>query len=112
MVRTMVNHALMYNVLLPFNCYPTRAQLFYINKVLLLSLKAKKVAQAAIENVRQGRSVVIGMSDTLECIVQDVTVNEDGSVRGDISALLLRLLEKTVCGSAPTNNANRPVFEW
>lgn len=24
MVRTMVNHALMYNVLLPFNCYPTR----------------------------------------------------------------------------------------
>lgn len=111
MVRTMVNHALMYNVLLPFKCYPTRAQLFYINKVLLLSLKAKKVAQAAIENVRQGRSVVIGMSDTLECIVQDVTANEDGSVRGDISALLLRLLEKTVCGSGSTNNANRPVFE-
>ena len=111
MVRTMVNHALMYKVLLPFNCYPTRAQLFYINKVLLLSLKAKKVAQAAIENVRQGRSVVIGMSDTLESIVQDVTVNEDGSVRGDISALLLRLLEKTVCGSGSTNSANRPVFE-
>lgn len=111
MVRTMVNHALMYNVLLPFNCYPTRAQLFYINKVLLLSLKAKKVAQAAIENVRQGRSVVIGMSDTLECIVQDVTANEDGSVRGDIAALLLRLLEKTVCGSGSTNSANRPVFE-
>lgn len=52
------------------------------------------------------------MSDTLECIVQDVEVNEDGSVRGDIAALLLRLLEKTVCGSGSTNNANRPVFEW
>ena len=112
MVGKLVNHALMQQLLLPFNCYPTRAQLFYINKVLLLSLKAQKVAQAAIDNVKEGRSVVIGMSDTLECIVHDVAANEDGSVRGDISTLLLRLLEKTVRGSGFANiAANRPIWE-
>jgi len=81
-----------------FKLYPTRAQLFYINKVLLLSLKAQKVAQIAVDEVKQGRCVVIGMSDTLECILQDIIVLEDGSVRGDISALLIRLLEKTMHG--------------
>lgn len=111
MVRTLVNHAQMQELLLFFKCYPTRAQLFYINKVLLLSLKAKNVAQAAIENVKQGRSVVIGMSDTLECVVRDVMVRKDGSVRGDISALLLRLLDKTVCGSCMPGGVSQPIFE-
>ena len=111
MVHTLVNHAQMQDLLLFFKCYPTRAQLFYINKVLLLSLKAKNVAQAAIENVKQGRSVVIGMSDTLECVVRDVMVREDGSVRGDISALLLRLLDKTVCGSCLPDGVSQPIFE-
>ena len=106
MIKTLAGHAQMNGLLQDFKCYPTRAQLFYINKVLLLSLKAQKVAQVAIEEVRQGKSVVIGMSDTLECILHDVVVNEDGIVRGDMSALLLRLLEKTVRGSC-----GRPVFD-
>ncbi len=106
MVKTLVGHAQMNGLLLDFKCYPARAQLFYINKVLLLSLKAQKVAQTAIEEVKQGRSVVIGMSDTLECVLQDVVVNEDGTVRGDISALLLRLLDKTVRGTCAS-----PVFD-
>lgn len=106
MVKTLAGHAQMNGLLLDFKCYPARAQLFYINKVLLLSLKARKVAQVAIEEVRQGKSVVIGMSDTLECILQDVVVNEDGTIRGDISALLLRLLDKTVRGTCA-----RPVFD-
>lgn len=76
--------------------YPTRAQLFYVNKVLLLALKAKTIADKAVGEVRQGRSVVIGMSDTLECILQDVEKDEDGNCRGDFSAILLRLLEKTI----------------
>lgn len=79
-----------------FKPYATRQQLFYINKVLLLSLKAKNVAQAAIKEVKAGRCVVIGMSDTLECILQDVTVDAEGHAKGDFSTLLLRLLEKTV----------------
>lgn len=106
MVQTLVGHAQMNGLLMDFRCYPTRSQLFYINKVLLLSLKAQKVAQVAVEEVRQGKSVVIGMSDTLECVLQDVVVNEDGTVRGDISALLLRLLEKTVRGTCDS-----PVFD-
>lgn len=79
-----------------WSLYPTRGQLFYVNKVLLLSLKAKAIANAAVGEVRQGRSVVIGMSDTLECVLQDVEKDEDGNCRGDFSAILLRLLEKTV----------------
>lgn len=106
MVQTLVGQAQMNGLLMDFRCYPTRAQLFYINKVLLLSLKAQKVAQVAVEEVRLGKSVVIGMSDTLECVLQDVVVNEDGTVRGDISALLLRLLEKTVRGTCDS-----PVFD-
>ena len=92
MVNDLVNLAKLQGLLSDFKSYPTRAQLFYINKVLLLSLKAKKVAQVAIDEVKQGKSVVIGMSDTLECILRDVIVHDDGSVRGDISALLLRLI--------------------
>lgn len=76
--------------------YPTRAQLFYVNKVLLLALKSKTIADKAVGEVRQGRCVVIGMSDTLECVLQDVMKDEEGNCRGDFSAILLRLLEKTV----------------
>lgn len=98
--------------LLPlFKCYPARAQLFYINKVLLLSLKAVRVARTAVEDVRRGRSVVIGMSDTLECVLQDVRADEDGSVRGDFSTLLLRLLNKTVRDSSGKDENPRPVFD-
>lgn len=111
MVGELIGLAQMQELLTDFKNYPTRAQLFYINKVLLLSLKAQKVAQVAIEEVRQGRSVVIGMSDTLECILRDVMVADDGSVCGDISALLLRLLDKTVCGSNESGNGGMPVFE-
>ena len=110
MVNGLVNTAKLQGLLLDFKCYPTRAQLFYINKVLLLSLKAKKVAQVAIDEVKQGKSVVIGMSDTLECILQDVIIHEDGSVRGDISALLLRLLDKTVRSTNISGDRDKPVF--
>ncbi len=98
--------------LLPsFRCYPTRAQLFYINKVLLLSLKAVMVAQTAVEEVRRGRSVVIGMSDTLECVLQDVRADEDGTVRGDFSTLLLRLLNRSVRNSSDKEGPPRPIFD-
>lgn len=109
MVHDLVNKAQMMGALAEFKCYPTRAQLFYINKVLLLSLKAQNVAHAAVKEVKEGRSVVIGMSDTLECILKDVMVMEDGSVRGDISALLLRLLDKTV--RSTNGNSQTPVFD-
>lgn len=83
--------------ILPFKPYPTRAQLFYVNKILLLSLKAKDVAQAAVKEVQSGRSVVIGMSDTLECVLRNsLESTSDNAVRGDFSAVLLRLLDKTV----------------
>ena len=81
----------------PFRPYPTRAQLFYVNKILLLSLKAKDVAEAAVKEVKSGRSVVIGMSDTLECVLRNsIDANVGNDVRGDFSAVLLRLLDKTV----------------
>lgn len=111
MVHELVNQAKMQGQLVDYKCYPTRAQLFYINKVLLLSLKAEKVAQVAVDEVRQGRSVVIGMSDTLECILKDVTVSDDGAVRGDISALLLRLLEKTVRSTSEQDDNASPIFD-
>lgn len=80
-----------------FRPYPTRAQLFYVNKILLLSLKARDVAEAAIREVQSGRSVVIGMSDTLECVLRDSIDPLTGECpKGDFSTILLRLLEKTV----------------
>ena len=111
MVNDLVNLAKLQGLLSDFKSYPTRAQLFYINKVLLLSLKAKKVAQVAIDEVKQGKSVVIGMSDTLECILRDVIVHEDGSVRGDIHALLLRLLDKTVRSTNVLGDRETPIFD-
>lgn len=80
-----------------FRPYPTRAQLFYVNKILLLSLKARNVAEAAVREVKSGRSVVIGMSDTLECVLRDTIDTATGECRnGDFSAILLRLLSKTL----------------
>lgn len=111
MVNNLVNIARQKGLLMDFKSYPTRGQLFYINKVLLLSLKAQRVAQVAIDEVKQGKSVVIGMSDTLECILRDVIVHEDGSVRGDISALLLRLLDKTVRSTNVSGDRETPVFD-
>lgn len=110
MVRDFVNLANTQGIMLGYKPYPALTQLFYINKVLLLSLKAQRVAQAAVNEVKQGRSVVIGMSDTLECILRDVTVHDDGSVRGDISSLLLRLLFKTVHSSNGSDD-NKAVFD-
>ena len=80
-----------------FRAYPTKQQLFYVNKILLLSLKAGDVAAAAVKEVRKGRSVVIGMSDTLECILRDSLDSLTGECRrADFSTILLRLLEKTI----------------
>ncbi|MDE6568813.1 MAG: strawberry notch family protein [Lachnospiraceae bacterium] len=80
-----------------FKQYPTRAQLFYVNKILLLSLKARDVAEAAVREVQTGKSVVIGMSDTLECILRDSIDNSSGECRrADFSVILLRILQKTI----------------
>ena len=80
-----------------FRPYPTRAQLFYVNKILLLSLKARDVAEAAVREVQSGRSVVIGMSDTLECVLRDSVDPTTGECpKGDFSTILLRLLDKTL----------------
>lgn len=80
-----------------FRPYPTRAQLFYVNKVLLMSLKARDVAEAAVRDVREGKSVVIGMSDTLECVLRDSIDPVTKECRtGDFSTMLLRLLDKTL----------------
>lgn len=80
-----------------FRPYPTRSQLFYVNKILLLSLKAKDVAEAAVREVQNGSSVVIGMSDTLECVLRDSINPTNGEcTRGDFATILLRLLEKTL----------------
>ena len=80
-----------------FRPYPTRAQLFYVNKILLLSLKARDVAEAAVREVQSGRSVVIGMSDTLECVLRDSIDPTTGECpKGDFSTILLRLLDKTL----------------
>ena len=87
-----------------FKPYPTRAQLFYVNKVLLLSLKAKNVAEAAVREVQAGKSVVIGLSDTLECVLRDSLDPETGKCgNGDFSTILLRLLDKTLrCPKMPS----------
>lgn len=110
-VQDFVNTAQLDGLLADFKCYPTRSQLFYINKVLLLALKAQKVAQVAVEEVKRGRSVVIGMSDTLECILRDVQVLDEDNVRGDFSSLLLRLIDKTVSGHDEKGNRTIPLFE-
>lgn len=111
MVKDLVCQAQVLGKLLDFKCYPTRAQLFYVNKVLLLSLKAQSVAQIAVDEVKKGRSVVIGMSDTLECVLQDVEVMDDGSVRGDMSTVLRRLADKTICNSDVQTDGKLTVFE-
>ena len=111
MVRTIVDFAQAQGELADFRCYPARAQLFYVNKVLLLSLKSRRVAQAAVDEVKRGRSVVIGMSDTLECVLRDVEADEEGGVRGDISALLLRLLDKAVRNSGAEGKHGGTVFD-
>lgn len=96
MVHQAIALGRLYRLIADWGCYPTRGQLFYVNKILLIALKAKTIADAAVGEVRQGRSVVIGMSDTLECVLQDVVKDEKGNCSGDFSAILLRLLEKTV----------------
>lgn len=111
MVKDLVCQAQVLGKLLDFKCYPTRAQLFYVNKVLLLSLKAQSVAQIAVYEVKKGRSVVIGLSDTLECVLQDVEAMDDGSVRGDMSTVLRRLADKTICNSDVQTDGNLTVFE-
>lgn len=108
MIKTFISMALMHGASV-FRPYPTRAQLFYINKILLLSLKARDVAEAAIREVRAGRSVVIGMSDTLECVLRDYLDESIGeSRRGDFSTILLRLLDKTLRNP---KNPNTTVFD-
>lgn len=80
-----------------FRPYPVRQQLFYVNKILLLALKAADVAEAAVGEVKAGRSVVIGMSDTLECVLRDSVDPVTGACsRGDFSTIMLRLLDKTL----------------
>ncbi len=80
-----------------FKPYPTRSQLFYINKVLLLSLKAKEVAETAVREVQSGKNIVIGMSDTLECILRDSIDPDTGEcANGDFSTILIRLVDKTI----------------
>lgn len=96
MVKELMALASMYGAP-AFRPYPTRSQLFYVNKILLLSLKAKDVAEAAVREVQNGRSVVIGMSDTLECVLRDSINPTSGEcTRGDFATILLRLLEKTL----------------
>ncbi len=96
LIKSFVKDAKEMEALEDFSAYPARGQLFYINKVLLLALKAADVAQAAVKEVRQGRAVVIAMSDTLECILRDKVMLDDHRVRGDFSTLVTRLLDKTV----------------
>lgn len=96
MVKELMTMASMYDAP-SFLSYPTRSQLFYVNKILLLSLKAKDVAEAAVREVQNGRCVVIGMSDTLECVLRDSLNHASGEcARGDFATILLRLLEKTL----------------
>lgn len=96
MVKELMALASMYGAP-AFRPYPTRSQLFYVNKILLLSLKAKDVAEATVREVQNGRSVVIGMSDTLECVLRDSINPTSGECkRGDFATILLRLLEKTL----------------
>lgn len=96
MVKELMSLAAMYDAPV-FRPYPTRSQLFYVNKILLLSLKAGDVAEAAVREVRNGRSVVIGMSDTLECVLRDSIDPVSGEcARGDFATILLRLLDKTL----------------
>ena len=114
-----------------YKAYPARQQLFYINKVLLFALKARDVAASAVREVKAGRSVVIGMSDTLECVLRDVLGSaaepapkkrrgrpsgkqkaEEGArelQRADFHALLSRLLDKTVCD---TKNGGMRIFDF
>lgn len=97
MVRDYMAVAQLYEVP-TFRSYSTISQLFYINKILLLALNAEDVAKAAVREVRAGRSVVIGMSDTLECVLRDyagASIGDD-DVKGDFSTILLRLLDKTL----------------
>lgn len=92
-----------------FRPYPTGAQLFYVNKILLLSLKARDVAEAAVREVQSGRSVVIGMSDTLECVLRDSVDTKTGECKsGDFSTILLRLMDKTI--SNP-KNPTKTIFD-
>ena len=108
MVKGFMNMASLMGVPI-FRPYPTRAQLFYVNKILLLSLKARDVAEAAVREVQSGKSVVIGMSDTLECVLRDYIHSTDGECeRADFSTILLRLLEKTL--SNPKNR-NITIFD-
>lgn len=108
MVKELMSLESMYDAPV-FRPYPTRSQLFYVNKILLLSLKARDVAEAAVREVQNGRSVVIGMSDTLECVLRDSLDPVSGEcARGDFTTILLRLLEKTL---ANPKNPSMSVFD-
>ena len=96
MVKEFISTAALLGAIV-FRPYPTRAQLFYVNKILLLALKAKDVAEVAVREVQSGHSVVIGMSDTLECVLRDNIDPLTGECpKGDFSSILLRLLDKTL----------------
>lgn len=102
----------MHGLFVHFTPYPFRSQLFYINKVVLLALKAQRVAEAAIQDVRQGRSVVIGMSDTLECILSDLTADPNRLLCGDISSLLHRLADKCLRSTNKVISDNCLIYDY
>lgn len=79
---------------------------------MLLALKAKKIAEVAIQDVWQGRSVVIGMSDTLECILSDLMEAENNSVRGNIFSLLLRLSDKCLRSTNKVIVDNTHIYDY
>lgn len=115
-LSTMLQQALtvgqMNGLFVHFSPYPLRSQLFYINKVVLLALKAQRVAEVAIQDVRQGRSVVIGMSDTLECILSDLRAEPNGSLCGDISSLLCRLADKCLRSTNKVISDNTLIYDY
>lgn len=112
MLQKTLSMGQMHGLFVHFTPYPLRAQLFYINKVVLLSLKARRVAEVAIQDVRQGRSVVIGMSDTLECILSDLKAKPDGSLSGDISSLLRRLADKCLRSTNQVIPDNTLIYDY
>lgn len=78
------------------NNYPLFSGIFNLVNQLLLSIKAEAVAEFAVQRLKEGKKVVIGLANTLESFLDFLVADEGGKIRTDFGVILKRRLDKSL----------------
>jgi hypothetical protein len=84
------------NVLGGIDNYPLFSGIFNLVNQLLLSIKAEAVAEFAVQRLKEGKKVIIGLANTLESFLDFLVSDEGGKIRTDFGVILRRRLEKSL----------------